>query len=87
MVRTYKYQSIKNSIAKMSVESLIEEFNALVGKRYWTSARAVHDVSLIESLIRRGIDVSAILVNEHRGITVHVRGNLWIHSAQSDNEV
>ena len=60
MVRTYKYQSIKNSIAKMSVESLIEEFNALVGKRYWTSARAVHDVSLIESLIRRGIDVSAI---------------------------
>lgn len=60
MARTYKYQSIKNSIEKMSVESLIEEFNALVGKRYWTSARAAHDAALIDSLVKKGVDVSAI---------------------------
>jgi hypothetical protein len=60
MARTYRYQKIKNSIAKLNVESLIEEFNALVGKRYWTSARAAHDAALIDSLIKKGIDVSAI---------------------------
>jgi len=60
MARKYRYQKIKNSIAKLNVESLIEEFNALVGKRYWTSARAAHDAALIDSLIKKGIDVSAI---------------------------
>ena len=60
MTITHKYQKIKNSIAKQNVESLIEEFNALVGKRYWTSARAAHDAALINSLIKKGIDVSAI---------------------------
>ena len=60
MARIYRYQKIKNIIAKLNVESLIEEFNALVGKRYWTSARAAHDAALIDSLIKKGIDVSAI---------------------------
>ncbi len=60
MARTYKYQSIKNAIAKMGVDELISEFNALVGKRYWCSARAVHDAALIDTLIKKGVDVSAI---------------------------
>lgn len=60
MVRIYKYQSIKNDIAKMDVESLISEFNSLVGKCCWTSARAAHDKALIETLIKKGVDVSAI---------------------------
>lgn len=60
MARTYKYQSIKNAIAKMGVEELISEFNALVGKRYWCAARAAHDAALIDTLIKRGVDVSAI---------------------------
>ena len=46
MARTYKYQSIKNNIAKMSVE--------------WTSARAVHDAAVIDCLVKQGIDVSAV---------------------------
>ena len=48
MARTYKYQKIKNAIAKMGVEELVSEFNALVGKRYWCAAR------------KKGVDVSAI---------------------------
>ena len=60
MARTFKYQSIKNAIAKMDVDTLVSEFNALVGKRCWTSARAAHDIALIETLIKRGVDVSAI---------------------------
>ena len=60
MARTYKYQSIKNAIAKMGVEDLICEFNALVGKRYWCAARAAHDAALIDTLVKKGVDVSAI---------------------------
>lgn len=60
MARTYKYQSVKNAIAKMGVEDLICEFNALVGKRYWCAARAAHDAALIDTLVKKGVDVSAI---------------------------
>ena len=60
MARVFKYQSIKNAIAKMGVEELVSEFNALVGKRYWCAARAAHDAALIDTLIRKGVDVSAI---------------------------
>lgn len=60
MARTYKYQSTKNSIARKSTEALIDAFNALVGRRCWTSARASHDAALIDALIKKGVDVSAI---------------------------
>ena len=60
MARVFKYQSIKNAIAKMGVEELVSEFNALVGKRYWCAARAAHDTALIDTLIKKGVDVSAI---------------------------
>ena len=60
MARTYKYQKIKNSVKQQSTEALVEQFNALVGKRCWASARAAHDAALIDSLIKKGIDVSAI---------------------------
>ena len=72
MARTYKYQRIKNSIAKMSVESLIEEFNALVGKRYWTSARAAHDTALIDTLIKRWVDVSCVYDDNRISFGEHV---------------
>ncbi len=60
MARTYKYQSIKNTIAKMSVEELTSAINAQVGNRGWCSARAAHDAALIDALIKKGVDVSAI---------------------------
>ena len=79
MVRTYKYQSIKNSIAKMSVESLIEEFNTLVRKRYWTSARAAHDAAVINSLVKQGIDVSAV----YDGRTISFQHQVILDAAKS----
>ena len=60
MTRIYKYRSIKTSVNRLGIDDLVEQFNSLVGKHCWTSARAVHDISLIESLIGKGIDVSAI---------------------------
>ena len=60
MERTNKYRNIKNSVNHQSTKALVEQFNALVGKNYWTSARAAHDTALIDELIKRGIDVSAV---------------------------
>ena len=60
MTNSDNYQEIKDNIAKMNVEELVEQFNALVGKNYWTSARASHDTTLIDELVKKGVDVSAI---------------------------
>ena len=60
MVTAEYYKEVQESMAKRSVESLIEEFNQQVGRRAWTSIRGVHDSILIETLIAKGVDVSAI---------------------------
>ena len=60
MVTAEYYKELQESMAKRSVESLIEEFNKQVGRRAWTSIRGVHDSILIDALIAKGVDVSAI---------------------------
>ena len=60
MVTKEYYDEIKERMAKQSVESLIDEFNSQVGSTAWTSIRGLHDSVLIETLIEKGIDVSAI---------------------------
>jgi len=54
------YQELKNSISQLDVDTLIQEFNKMVGNNAWASARAAHDTALIDALINKGIDVSAI---------------------------
>ena len=46
--------------APTSITSLVDSFNAQVGSRAFNSARAAHDIALIDELIRRGIDVSSV---------------------------
>ena len=60
MVTKEYFDELKESMAKQSVESLIDEFNHQVGSRAWTSIRGLHDSVLIDTLIEKGIDVSAI---------------------------
>ena len=72
MARTYKYQKIRNDVKQQSTETLVEQFNALVGKRCWASARAAHDATLIDTLVGRGIDVSAIYDGESISFRDHV---------------
>lgn len=60
MVTKEYYDELKERMAKQSVESLIDEFNSQVGSTAWTSIRGLHDSVLIETLIEKGIDVSAI---------------------------
>lgn len=49
-----------SQFAEASLASLVESFNAQVGNRGFNSARAAHDHALIDELVRRGVDVSAI---------------------------
>ena len=60
MVTHEYFEELKESMAKRSVESLISEFNSQVGSRAWTSLRGLHDSVLIDTLIAKGVDVSAI---------------------------
>lgn len=60
MVTKEYYDVLKENMAKRSVESLIAEFNQQVGSRAWTSIRGLHDSVLIDTLIAKGVDVSAV---------------------------
>ena len=46
--------------AATTLTSLVESFNSQVGNRGFNSMRAAHDRALIDELVRRGIDVSAV---------------------------
>lgn len=49
-----------SQFAEVSLTSLVESFYAQVGNRGFNSVRAAHDHVLIDELVRRGVDVSAI---------------------------
>ena len=49
-----------SQFAEAPLTSLVESFNAQVGNRGFNSTRAAHDHALIDELVRRDIDVSAI---------------------------
>ena len=55
--------SYKFYVARLSstpVPQLVEYFNREVGSRAWTSERSAYDTALIDALINKGIDVSAV---------------------------
>ena len=66
MVTAEYFEELKEGMAKRSVESLVKEFNRQVGRRSWTSIRGLHDSVLIDTLIEKGVDVSAI----YDGVTI-----------------
>ena len=72
MASSNMYNDIKNRVQQQSTESLVEQFNAQVGNRCWASARAVHDTALIDTLVDRGVDVSAVYDGESISFKEHV---------------
>lgn len=60
MVTEEYYNNLKKEMAERSVESLVDEFNKQVGNTGWTSIRGLHDSVLIDTLIAKGVDVSAV---------------------------
>lgn len=51
---------LKADMEKKSVETLVKQFNSQVGNKGWTSIRGVHDSVLVDTLIAKGVDVSAV---------------------------
>lgn len=60
MVTEEYFEELKSNMAKKSVDALVAEFNRQVGSTAWTSIRGLHDSVLIDTLIAKGVDVSAI---------------------------
>ena len=60
MVTKEYFDNLHEKMASRSVEALVEEFNQQVGSRAWTSIRGLHDSVLIDTLIAKGVDVSAV---------------------------
>ena len=60
MVTKEYFDDLQEGMANKSVESLVEEFNQQVGNTGWTSIRGLHDSVLIDTLIAKGVDVSAV---------------------------
>ena len=54
------YNDFAARFAAGTLTSLVETFNSQVGNRGFNSMRAVHDRALIDELVSRGIDVSAV---------------------------
>lgn len=54
------YNDFAVRFAATTLTSLVESFNSQVGKRGFNSVRAAYDQALIDELVRRGIDVSAV---------------------------
>ena len=54
------YTKYALQFADMQIPELVNEFNAQVQSRAWSSMRAYHDQALIDEFLRRGIDVSAV---------------------------
>ena len=72
MASIFKDKNIKNSVNHQSTESLVEQYNAQIGRRCWASARTVHDTAIIDTLVDRGVDVSAVYDGESISFKEHV---------------
>lgn len=55
---SYKYYLVR--LSSTPIHQLVEYLNREVGNRGWTSERAAYDAALIDALINKGIDVSAV---------------------------
>ena len=60
MVTKEYFDELQEEMANKSVEALVKEFNQQVGNTGWTSIRGLHDSVLINLLIAKGVDVSAV---------------------------
>lgn len=75
MVTKEYFDELHEEMASRSVEELVEEFNQQVGRRSWTSIRGLHDSVLIDTLIAKGVDVSAV----YDGVTISFKRKITLN--------
>lgn len=66
------YNDFAAHFAASTLPSLVRSFNSQVGKRGFNSVRAAHDRALIDELVRRGVDVSAVFDGTALSFAHHV---------------
>lgn len=66
------YNEFAARFAASTLTSLVESFNSQVGNRGFNSARAAHDKALVDELVRRGIDMSAVFDGTVTSFAHHV---------------
>lgn len=66
------YNDFAARFAACTLTSLVETFNSQVGKHGFNSMRAAHDQALIDELVRRGVDVSAVFDGTTLSFANHV---------------
>ena len=79
MVTKEYYDDLQKEMANKSVEALVEEFNKQVGSRAWTSIRGLHDSVLVDTLIAKGVDVSAL----YDGVTISFARKIKLNDDKS----
>ena len=79
MVTKEYYDNLQEEMANKSVEALVEEFNKQVGSRAWTSIRGLHDSVLVDTLIAKGVDISAV----YDGVTVSFARKIKLNDDKS----
>lgn len=82
MVTKEYFDELTESMAKRSVESMVAEFNKQVGSRAWTSLRGLHDSVLIDTLIEKGVDVSAV----YDGVTISFERKIKLNADKNKVE-
>ena len=75
MVTKEYFDELQEEMASKSVEALVKEFNQQVGNRGWTSIRGLHDSVLINTLIAKGVDVSAV----YDGVDISFKRNIKLN--------
>ena len=75
MVTKEYFDELHEEMASRSVEALVKEFNQQVGNKGWTSIRGLHDSVLIDTLIAKGVDVSAV----YHGVTISFQRHIMLY--------
>ena len=64
----------ENRFQNQTIQQLVDEFNQLAKSRGWTAERSYFSIALVNEMIRRGIDVSSVVVwDDGRGQVLSVR--------------
>ena len=70
------YTKYALQFADMQIPELVNEFNAQVQSRAWSSMRAYHDQALIDEFQRRGIDLSVLSDGHTIDFSKHIKYDL-----------
>ena len=62
-VRVGFYESL---FQNQTIQQLVDEFNRLANSHGWTAERSYFSMALMNEIIRRGVDVSAIVERDDR---------------------